>query len=192
MENNLGKNLYSDLWRGKDICHQYNQIMPSHMAEKEVLLQGFLGKLGKDSCITQPFYCDFGYNIEIGDGFYANHNLVILDGAKVKIGNHVFIAPNCCLSTAEHPIDHEQRNAGIEYAEPITIEDNVWLGANVVVLSGVTIGKNSVIGAGSVVTKDIPKGVIAVGNPCRVLREITEKDKFSPEEHEILQIFPNM
>lgn len=186
-EKSLGENLYNDLWRGKDLCHQYNQMKPSNMVEKEALLRGFLGEIGKEFCITQPFYCDFGYNIAIGDYFYANHNLVILDGAKVKIGNHVFIAPNCCLSTAEHPLDFAQRNAGVEYAEPITISDNVWIGANVTILSGVTVGKNAVIGAGSVVTKDIPENVIAVGNPCRVLREITEKDKFSPEKHEILR-----
>lgn len=181
------KNLYHDLIKCKDICHQFNQILPSKEQEQVAILKRLLGKMGEDVSITSPFYCDLGYNIEIGDHFFANHNLTILDGAKVKIGNNVFIAPNCCLSTAEHPLDYEQRNAGIEYALPIEIEDNVWIGANVTILSQVKIGKNTVIGAGSVVTKDIPENVIAVGNPCKILRHITEADRFDPEKYKSLR-----
>ena len=136
-----------------------------------------MGKTGQRFCITAPFWCDYGCNIEIGENFYTNHNCVILDGAKVTFGDNVFVAPNCTFSTAGHPLDAEQRNQGLEYAYPITVGDNVWFGASVTVLPGVTIGSNVVIGAGSVVNRDIPDGVVAVGNPCRVLRKITEEDK---------------
>ncbi|MBQ0059589.1 MAG: sugar O-acetyltransferase [Lachnospiraceae bacterium] len=127
--------------------------------------------------ITAPFYCDYGCNISVGDNFYTNHNVTILDGAPVTFGDNVFIAPNCVFSTAGHPIDAEQRNQGLEIALPITVGNNVWIGTQVSVLPGVTIGDNTVIGAGSVVNKDIPSGVVAAGNPCRVIREITEADK---------------
>ena len=120
--------------------------------------------------------CDYGYNIEIGDNFYANHNLLILDANKVKFGDNVFIGPNCGFYTASHPLDYPTRNKDLEYANPIIVGNNVWFGGNVVVLPGVKIGDNTVIGAGSVVTKDIPSGVVAVGNPCRVIKNITISD----------------
>ena len=116
-------------------------------------------------------------NIFVGENFYMNHNCTILDEAKVEFGDNVFIAPNCVFSTAGHAIDSEQRSRGLEIALPITVGDDVWIGANVSVLPGVTIGSNTIIGAGSVVNKDIPEGVIAVGNPCKVMRKITEEDK---------------
>ena len=115
-------------------------------------------------------------SIYIGDNFYANHNLVILDGAKVVIGDNVFIAPNVGIYTAGHPIDVERRLQGLEYAMPVTIGDNVWIGGGVSIIPGVNIGKNSVIAAGSVVIRDIPENVVAAGNPCKVIRKITEKD----------------
>lgn len=117
------------------------------------------------------------YNIELGENFYANYNLVILDGAKVTFGDNVFVAPNCGFYTAGHPLDYERRNAGLGYAYPITVGDNVWIGGGVQVMPGVTIGSNVVIGGGSVVTKDIPDNCVAVGNPCKVIRPITEADK---------------
>ena len=122
-------------------------------------------------------HCDYGFNIEIGARFYANVNLVILDGAKVSIGNDVFIAPNVGIYTAGHPLDAERRNQGLEYAHPVSIGDNVWIGAGVNILPGVSIGANSVIGAGAVVVRDIPEGVLAAGNPARVIRPITEADR---------------
>lgn len=161
----------------KDLCFEYNHLKPSQTSAQEAVIRKLLGKTGKRFCITAPFWCDYGFNIEIGENFYTNHNCVILDGAKVIFGDNVFIAPNCIFSTAGHPLDSEQRNMGLEYAYPITVDDNVWFGASVTVLPGVTIGSNTVIGAGSIVNKDISEGVIAVGNPCRVLRKITEEDR---------------
>lgn len=163
--------------RCKDLCFEFNHLKPSSLSEQEKLIRSMFGKTGKHFCITAPFWCDYGYNIEVGENFYTNHNCVILDGAKVTFGDNVFIAPNCIFSTAGHPLDTEQRNQGLEYAYPISVGDNVWFGASVTVLPGVTIGSNTVVGAGSVVNRDIPSGVVAVGSPCRVLRKITEDDK---------------
>ena len=122
-----------------------------------------------------PFYVDYGKNICIGRGFYANHNLVILDGATVTIGNNVFIGPNCTISTAGHPFEARLRNEGLEYAKSITIGSNVWIGMGVQICPGVTIGDNAVIGAGSVVTKDVPAGWLAYGNPCAPVKAVEEK-----------------
>jgi len=122
--------------------------------------------------ITAPFWCDYGSNIEIGENFYTNHNCVILDCAKVTFGDNVLIGPNCGFYTAGHPLDAVRRNQGLEYARPIHIGHNVWIGGGVQVAPGFTIGDDAVIGAGSVVTKDIPTGVLAAGNPCRVIRDL--------------------
>lgn len=167
----------AEIEKGKALCFQYNQLSPNDKEAQQVILQRLLGKMGKEVLVTPPFWCDYGYNITVGDYFYSNHNLIITDGAKVTFGDHVFIAPNCCFTTAEHALDPEMRKAGIEIAKPITIGNNVWIGAGSTILAGVTIGDNSVIGAGSVVKKSIPANVIAVGVPCKVLRPITEEDK---------------
>lgn len=156
----------------KELCREYNEIAPSDLSARETLLKHMLGKVDGRILIEQPFYCDYGSNIEMGDNFFANFNLVILDEAKVTFGSNVFIAPNCAFYTAGHPLDVERRNKGLEYAKPITVGDNVWIGGNVVVVPGVTIGDNCVIGAGSVVTHDIPANALAYGNPCRVARYI--------------------
>lgn len=156
----------------KELCFEYNKTLPSSIAERKDLIKKLLGKTGDNFHIEQPFYCDYGYNIEVGENFYTNVNVVILDCAKVTFGKNVLIAPNCGFYTAGHPFDIEQRNSAIEYAYPITVGDNVWIGAGCSILPGVTIGDNTIIGAGSVVTKDIPANVLAVGNPCRVIREI--------------------
>ena len=174
---NTNEELAQELIKCKDLCHQYDQLFPSQFQEKDRLMRRILGKTGKKFTIVSPFQCDYGYNIEIGDQFYVNHNCVILDCAKVKFGSNVFIAPNCCFTAAGHPLDVAQRNEGLEYAYPITVGNNVWIGAGVTVLGGVTIGDNVVIGAGSLVNKDIPADVVAVGNPCRILRKITKDDK---------------
>ncbi len=170
--------LEKEIERCKEICFQYNQLSPNAKETQQKILSGLLGEMGKEAVITPPFWCDYGYNITLGDYFYANHNLIITDGAKVTFGNHVFVAPNCCFTTAEHAIDPEMRKAGIEVAKPITVGNNVWIGAGSTILAGVTIGDNTVIGAGSVVTKPIPPNTIAVGVPCKVVREITEQDKY--------------
>lgn len=163
----------------KEKCFKYNQLSPNDREAQAKILKNLLGKMGKETVITPPFWCDYGYNISVGDFFYSNHNLVITDGARVTFGDNVFIAPNCCFTTAEHAIDPEMRKAGIEIAKPITIGNNVWIGAGSTILAGTEIGDNTVIGAGSVVTKSIPSNVVAVGVPCRVLRQITEEDKTS-------------
>lgn len=156
----------------KDKCFEYNNIKPSNIKYRNKLIKNILGKTKNKFIIEQPFMCDYGYNIKIGENFYANHNLIILDGNTVEFGDNVFIAPNCSFYTAGHPLDFSIRNEGLEYAKPIKVGNNVWIGGNVVVLPGVTIGDNSVIGAGSVVTKDIPSNVVAVGNPCKVIKHL--------------------
>ena len=164
--------------KAKALCFQYNQLSPNEKDAQRVILNKLLGKMGKEVIVTPPFWCDYGFNISVGDYFYSNHNLIITDGAKVTFGDHVFIAPNCCFTTAEHALDPEMRKAGIEVAKPITVGNNVWIGAGSTILAGVTIGSGSVIGAGSVVKKSIPENVVAVGVPCKVLRPITEADKY--------------
>lgn len=127
--------------------------------------------------INPPFYCDYGFNIEVGSNFFANYNCTMLDVAKITIGDNCFMASNVAIYTAGHPIHPDSRNSMYEYGIPVTIGDNVWIGGNTVICPGVTIGNNCVIGAGSVVTKDIPDWSVAAGNPCRVIRKITDEDK---------------
>lgn len=160
----------------KELCYDFNHARPSEEAKRQGIIRQLLGKTGNQFEITGPLYCDYGFNIAIGENFYANHNLVILDGAKVTFGDNVFVAPDCGFYTAGHPLDADRRNKGLEYAKPITVGNNVWFGGGVKVMPGVTIGDGAVIGGGSVVTKDIPTNMIAVGNPCKPIREITEAD----------------
>lgn len=169
---NYDETLIEERLKCKELCRDYNDLRPRQTAEREELLHEILGKIKDRILIEQPFYCDYGYNISVGSNFYANFNLVILDEASVSFGDNVFIAPNCGFYTAGHPIDADERNKGLEYAKPITVGDNVWIGAHATVLPGVTIGNNCVIGAGSVVTHDIPANSVAVGNPCRVIKAI--------------------
>ncbi|KFF12384.1 sugar O-acetyltransferase [Chryseobacterium soli] len=173
---NYDKELLNERIACKDLCGEYNQLKNSDSQNRNTLLKKIIGKTEENICIEPSFWCDYGYNIEVGENFYANHNLVILDCATVKFGDNVFIGPNCSFYTAGHPLDAKQRNEGLEYARPITVGDNVWLGGNVVVLPGVSIGSNTVIGAGSIVTKDIPDGVVAIGNPCKVVKDIAEEN----------------
>ena len=159
--------------RCQDLCHDYNRLRPTDLKARDSLIREILGRTGQRLQVIQPFFCDYGFNIEVGEEFFANTNLVILDEAKVTFGDHVFIAPNCAFYTAGHPTDARQRREGLEYSRPIKVGNNVWIGGNVVVLPGVTIGDNCVIAAGSIVTHDIPANTLAAGNPCRPKRALT-------------------
>lgn len=173
----FGDELLNERQHAKELVFDFNNLRPSEIEKRNGLLKQLLGKTQQNFFIEPPFRCDYGYNIELGNNFYANYNLIILDCAKVSFGNNVLIGPNVGIYTAGHPLHFEKRNEEFEHAFPITIGNNVWIGGNVVINPGVIIGDNSVIGSGSIVTKDIPSNVIAVGNPCKVLREITEADK---------------
>ncbi len=161
----------------QDAMMEYNKLLPSQVKERADFLKNILGKVGKNVNILPPFKCDYGYHIEVGDNFFANYNFIVLDGNFVRIGNNVWIAPNVGIYAAGHPLDRDERIAGLEYAFPVTIGDNVWIGGSVSIIGGVTIGKDSIIGAGSVVIRDIPEGVLAAGNPCRVIRKLTPEDR---------------
>ena len=154
----------------KDRIWEYNKMRPSMLKERNELLRGLLGKSDGDTFINQPFYCDYGSNIRVGRRFFANFNFTVLDEAPVTVGNDCFIGPNVSIYTACHSTDPVERNSRREWAKPVTIGDNVWIGGSVTILPGVTIGSNVTIGAGSVVVKDIPDGCVAVGNPCRVVK----------------------
>ena len=154
----------------KDRIWEYNKLCPSMLKERNELLRGLLGKSDGDTFINQPFYCDYGSNIRVGRRFFANFNFTVLDEALVTIGDDCFIGPNVSIYTACHSTDPVERNSRREWAKPVTIGDNVWIGGSVTILPGVTIGSNVTIGAGSVVVKDIPDGCVAVGNPCRVVK----------------------
>ena len=167
---NNDKELISDRIKAKDMCYEYNNLKPSEYKKRDELIKKILGKTGKKILIESNFICDYGYNINVGENFYMNHNCIILDAGKVEFGDNVFVAPNCGFYTAGHPLEPKIRNKGLEYAKPIKIGNNVWMGGNVTVLPGITIGDNVTIGAGSVVTKDIPSNVVAVGNPCKILK----------------------
>ena len=171
------KELIIERERAKDLLFDFNNTRPSLRANRENLIRNLFGYVGGNCWIESSFNCDYGYNIYVGDNFYANTNCCILDCAKVTIGNNVLLGPNVGIYTPEHAFNTIERSEGYERALPIEIEDNVWIGGNVTILGGVKIGSNSIIGAGSVVTKDIPSDVIAVGNPAKVIRKISEKDK---------------
>jgi len=172
-----GSELVGERLFAKELLFEFNNLRPAQVEARNAILQKLFGKTGRNFYVEPPFRCDYGYNIEIGDNFYANYNLVILDCARVKIGDNVFIAPNVGIYTAGHPIHSDLRNQELEFALPIEIGNSVWIGGNVVINPGIKIGDNTVIGSGSVVTKNIPPNVVAVGNPCKVLRSITEDDK---------------
>ena len=154
----------------KEILYDYNNLRPKELEKRKEIIRKLFRKTGEEFNIESPFFCDYGFNITIGENFYANHNLVILDGAEVIFGDNVFIGPNVGIYTAGHPIDVELRNNGIEYAKTIKIGNNVWIGGNVCIMPGVTIGDNVTIGGGAVITKDIPSNVTAFGNPCKVYK----------------------
>lgn len=154
------------------LCWEYNQISPTDFKARNEKIMQILGEADGDTYITQPFHCDYGKNIKVGRRFYANFNLVVLDEAAVTIGDDVFIGPNVGIYTACHSTDPVERNTRDEWARPVTIGRNCWIGGGVTILPGVTIGEGSTIGAGSVVVKDIPARSVAVGNPCVVIKTL--------------------
>ena len=160
----------------RKILRRLNTMDPSDFDGIGKVVEELLGKSHK-AFINPPFYCDYGFHIEVGENFFANYNCTIIDVAKVTIGDNCQLAPNVAIYTAGHPVHPDSRNSLYEYGIGVTIGDNVWIGGNTVILPGVHIGSNTVIGAGSVVTKDIPDWVIAAGNPCKVIRKITEDDR---------------
>jgi len=173
----FGDELLKERQYAKEQVFKFNSFRPNEITKRNEVLKKLLGKTKSTFFIEPPFRCDYGYNIEIGENFYSNYNLIILDCAKVIIGDNVLMGPNVSIYTAGHPLHYEKRNQEYEYAFPISIGNNVWIGGNVVINPGIIIGDNSVIGSGSVITKDIPSDVIAMGNPCKILREISEDDK---------------
>ena len=164
------KSLKEERIKCKLLCQKYNNFAYDKFEDRSLLIKQILYKVGNKYFIEQPFICDYGYNIKIGENFYSNHNLTILDCAEVTFGDNVFIGPNCNFYTAEHPLDVETRNKGLEYARPIKIGHNVWIGGGVTILSGVKVGNNVVIGAGSVVTKDVPNNCVVVGVPAKIIK----------------------
>ena len=158
--------------KAKTLCQQYNSLLPLESEKKEKLIKKLFGQIGENFCIEPNFFCDYGFNIYAGKNFYINHNCVILDCAKVSFGDNVFIGPNCGFYTAEHPLDVKTRNEFLEYAKPITIGNNVWIGGSVSILSGVTVGDNVVIGAGANVVSNVPDNVVVVGNPAKIIKQI--------------------
>ena len=173
----VGEGLDEERKRCKELLYDYNNTRPNEEIERKELLKKLLGDMGEDIWIEPPVHMAYGTNVHIGNHFYANFNLVIVDDIDVYIGEHVMIAPNVTITPTGHPVDPEIRKPGTQFSIPVRIGNDVWIGSNVVILPGITIGKNSVIGAGSVVTHNIPENVVAVGNPCHVLRKINEHDK---------------
>ena len=169
----VDEQLIKELNETKDLIHQYNLLMPTQLDKRREMLMDLLGHVGDDRVfINQPFYCDYGKHIRVGKRFFANFNFTVLDEALVTIGDDCFVGPNVSIYTACHSTDPVERNTRQEWALPVTIGDNVWIGGSVTILAGVTIGDNVTIGAGSVVTHDIPSNTVAVGNPCRVIKTL--------------------
>ena len=156
----------------KTLCQQYNNLPPTDIAARNNLLQRILGTADEDTFINQPFYCDYGKQIHVGKRFFANFSLTILDEAPVRFGDDCFVGPNVSIYTACHSTDPIERNTRKEWAKPVTIGNNVWIGGSVTILAGVTIGDNCTIGAGSVLTHDIPANSVAAGVPCKVIKKI--------------------
>ena len=176
--------LAADCARSRRLVRLINGTTEEQAEYRVQLFKELFGRTGENLWVEPPFHCDYGCHISVGENFYANFACIILDVCDVTIGDNVFLAPRVCIYTAGHPIDAGVRRRQLEYGKKVVIGNDVWVGGNTVINPGVTIGDNVVIGSGSVVTKDIPSGVIAAGNPCRVLRPITEEDTRYWEELE--------
>lgn len=173
--NGLDAQLVEERQIAKELLFDYHALRPNQRKKKDTILKQLLGGIKGEFFIEPPFRCDYGSNIEIGENFYSNYNCVMLDGAKITIGDNVLLGPNVGIFAAGHPVEPEIRLQGLEYTKPITIGNNVWIGGNVAINPGVSIGDNTVIGSGSVVTKNIPANVVAVGNPCKIIKTIKEE-----------------
>lgn len=169
---------------------QFNSCPFEEKERMEFLIRDIFGAVGAEPWINAPFYCDYGYNIYIGDHFICNYNCVMLDVAPIIIGNNVQIAPNVTISTAGHPVHPETRATQYEYGRTIRIGDDVWIGAGVTINPGISIGSGAVIGSGSVITRDISPMIIAAGNPCRPIRQITEADRYTYYKNEEFDLDP--
>ena len=178
---NYDESLVKERLDAEELTFELNRTAPQDVERRNALLKQLLGSLGEHIEILTPFFVDYGYNVSVGDWSFINHGAYLMDGAPITIGSHVFIGPNFGAYTAQHPLLAQDRNRGLEIAHPIEIGDDVWIGADVKVLAGVSIGRGSVIGAGSLITRSIPEGVIAFGNPCRVIRDLNEDDKIGDE-----------
>ena len=162
--------------RARGLTRLFNDSLENEQSQRKVLLQRLLGSLGETIEIEPPFRCDYGYNIHLGNKFYANFGCVILDVCAVRIGSNCMLAPGVHIYTAAHPLNSAERIAGLEYGKPVTIGDNVWIGGKAIILPGVTIGDNVVVAAGAVVTKDVPSNALAMGNPAVVRRDLEPSD----------------
>ena len=174
---NDDKDLNEDFMRARRLTRLFNSMTEEQMEERKEIIKELFKSTGENVHVEQTFHCDYGCHISVGENFYANYDCIMVDVCEIIIGDNVLLAPRVGLYTAGHPIDAAVRNEGLEFGKPVIIGDNVWIGGNAVINPGVTIGSGVVIGSGSVVTKDIPDHVVAVGNPCRVLRKINEEDK---------------
>jgi len=172
-----GEGLDEERRKCQDLLYDYNLTRPGETQRRGEILRQLLGGMGGDTWMEPPIHMAYGYRVHIGESFYSNFNLVIVDDIDVYIGDHVMMAPNVLITTTGHPVDPVLRRPGTQFSLPVHIGNDVWIGSNAVILPGITIGDNSVIGAGSVVTHDIPADCVAVGNPCRVMRRITDRDK---------------
>ena len=170
------KELNKKLYECKELIHDFNMSRPSEVEYRDKIIRKVFAEVGNNCYIEPPFHANWGCNMHVGNNFYSNFNLTVVDDADIYIGDSVMIAPNVVIATGTHPICPKLREKWYQYNLPVHIGNRVWIGAGTIILPGVTIGDDSVIGAGSVVTKNIPSGVVAVGNPCRVLREINEHD----------------
>lgn len=174
---NYDEELVAARRRAGEVAFDFNHTRPTDVQRCQELLRELLGSLGEGVEVLAPLHVDYGCNISIGEGSFVNHGAYLMDGAPIAIGSHVFIGPNFGAYTAQHPLVAEERNRGLERALPITVEDDCWIGGDVKIMPGVTVGRGSVIGAGSVVTRNVPAGVVAVGAPARVIRPITDADR---------------
>ena len=175
--------------KNQENLYEYNHTPASRMDRRQELLKEMFADLGENSFVEPPFHANWGgEHVHFGSGIYANVGLSLVDDGHIYVGDHVMIGPHVVISAATHPISPKLRRQSMQYNLPVHIEDNVWLGAGVLVMPGVTVGENSVIGAGSVVTKDIPANVVAVGNPCRVVREITEEDEIYYDHGKLIDL----